>query len=982
MIRPLNEGTKYDRNAIRDLVNAGWDETVATNLINDIFKNKIHAFVHSPSWLEKYLIGIARMYRENTDGSQEQIDTFEEESTPMFDEYLMWVRANREKFGNSLDDKFNKEMSFDDVKKALEEIQEEREKENAEKMANMEFTSSNFKLVPINSYEEMHKLFGGRKTGDGSSDLYAGGGGTAWCHTNDEDTYKNWVSGGKYKFFVLMNNNYEDIPFDAKSNAKTQGKDDYGHSLMAILTDKYGTLKKVTLRNNHVGNPSRPDNQYETYADLSEIAGFNVEQEIKKYCEERVKGLVEFEYDYDAISGITDESDIDNIFELKIPSKIGEKEIKRIRQFSFLGKLPHVKKIIIEEGIEYILGGAFANLPELVEVVLPESLKDLGEGVFTKCIALKKINIPSQIEILSSQLFSICTSLETLLLPEGIFNISTGAFLSCSSLKEINFPSSVTSIDASAFKGCSSLTKVTLPDNENYDRIPMTLFQDCTSLEEITIPLNIDTIKAGAFDGCVNLKKINCPSVERIEFGAFRNCTNLTNINWGAVTYIQECAFENSGIEKIVGLADNCDISRSSFKNCKKLKSITLPNGMKTIDPNTFEGCTALTDVKFPSSLRRIRAQAFKDCKNLSVTIPSGIEVDKTAFEGTKMTDENNEYVIVGTKCLGLQKSKKATQKQVTLITIPNEVTEIGERAFASNNSVKTVIIPEGVTKIGSGAFEDCTQLETVYLPSTLVDLGISAFSGCTNLGYVKSGETLGSAVTQIPEGITKIPDGCFLGCDNLQYIGLPQSLTTIGTYAFSESGLISLYIPDYVTKIEDGAFADCPNLGSISIPSTLRYDKDVFDGTNANITKRQVEANESYSKYKLSLNESDLPELYKLDIQLHYDIINGEAEHIVDEGSILDALGELVEEKIRANKEYICRGNQFNDFEIEYTNCDDEYGVVSFEVEVDFKIMGKYFTDKVKYLLRNYNTTVQYKGRTVEVEVEQVFPVLRYISE
>ena len=221
------------------------------------------------------------------------------------------------------------------------------------------------------------------------------------------------------------------------------------------------------------------------------------------------------------------------------------------------------------------------------------------------------------------------------------------------------------------------------------------------------------------------------------------------------------------------------------------------------------------------------------------------------------------------------------------------------------------------------------------------------------------------------------------MGCSNLQAVELPKSLVKIGVYAFSESGLISLFIPDNVTKIESGAFADCDNLTSVSMPSGIRYSEDVFDGTNANIERRQVERNESYQRQnKISLFENDFPELYKLDIQLHYDIVNGEAEHIVDEGSILDALGELIEEKIRANKEYICRGNQFNDFEIEYTNCDDEYGVVSFEVEVDFKIVGKYFTDKVKYLLRNYNTTVQYKGRTVEVEVEQVFPVLRYISE
>ena len=981
MIRPLNEGTKYDKNAVRDLVNAGWDETTATNLINDVFKNKIHAFVHSPSWLEKYLIGIARMYRENTDGSQEQINAFEEESSPIFDEYLMWVRANREKFGNALDDKFNKEMSYEDVKKELEEIQAELDRQNAEKLAQMEFESSNYTLVPINSYEEMHEKFGGKKTGDGKSDAYAGGGGTAWCHTNAESTYNSWVQNGKYKFFVLMNNNYEDIPFDAKTNAKEHGKDDYGNSLMAIRTDRFGRLKNVTCRANHVGDPSSADNMYNTYAELSEIAGFNVEEEVKKYCEEYVEGMVEFEHDDDTIFGLSEDSDIDNITLLEIPSSINNFYITRISSGAFRG-LPHLKKVVVSEGIVAIGSGAFRECEELEEVVLPDSLIKFGDSVFYGCTALTKINLPSDyLERISNYMFQNCSSLKNLELPNEIEWVGRSAFEGCSALEELIIPDSAQEVSANAFKGCTSLRKLKLPENdsETWKVINNDTFSGCTSLEEITIPVNINIINPQAFWNCTNLKKVNCPSVVAIGEDAFLGCTNLTAVNWIGVGRIHSRAFENSGLEEIKALNVDCEIDEGAFKNCKKLKSVTLPINLKTIEKNTFEGCSALADVKFPSELKRIRAQAFKDCKNLSVTLPKGVEVDKTAFEGTKMTDDNKEYIIIGNKCLGLQKKGKGT---LSTITIPDGVTEIGERAFAKNTSVKTVIIPEGVTKIGNEAFEDCVNLETVYLPSTLTDLGVSAFSDCNSLGYVKSGESLASAIAKIPEGITKIPDGCFLACDNLQYIGLPDSLTSIGTYAFSESGLISLTIPDHVEKIEYGAFADCENLETVSMPSTLKYDKDVFDGTNANITKRQVEANESYSKYKLSLNESDLPELYKLDIQLHYDIINGEAEHIVDEGSILDALGELIEEKIRANKEYICRGNQFNDFEIEYTNCDDEYGVVSFEVEVDFKIMGKYFTDKVKYLLRNYNTTVQYKGRTVEVEVEQVFPVLRYISE
>lgn len=124
-----------------------------------------------------------------------------------------------------------------------------------------------------------------------------------------------------------------------------------------------------------------------------------------------------------------------------------------------------------------------------------------------------------------------------------------------------------------------------------------------------------------------------------------------------------------------------------------------------------------------------------------------------------------------------------------------------------------------------------------------------------------------------------------------------------------------------------------------------------------------------------------DREEIYKLDIQVEYSIIDKDADYVVDEGTVLDALGQLIEEKISDNKEYICRGNKFSDFNIEYTNCNDKAGILTFEVDFDFMIIGKYFIDKVEYLLRNYSANIEYKGTTIEVQVDSVFPMLRHIN-
>lgn len=280
----LTEGTKYDKLAAKIISDSGlFDEEISNNIIQALFREDIHAFAHSPSWLEKYLKGIARMLVDYANGNQSTAQSFLNECPAVFDEYLTWIKENRtEENKNKLDSNFIDKMSYQDVKDFLDELQAERDKESKDKLSQMEFNQSNFSLVPINSYEEMHSKYGGRATGDGSSDKYAGGGGTAWCHTNNEGVYNGWTQGGN-KFFVLQNNNWKDIPFDRESN-KENPKDAYGNSLIALLVDKrHGTLKRATLRCNHVGVNSNADNQYKTYAELSEVAGFNVEEEIAKY---------------------------------------------------------------------------------------------------------------------------------------------------------------------------------------------------------------------------------------------------------------------------------------------------------------------------------------------------------------------------------------------------------------------------------------------------------------------------------------------------------------------------------------------------------------------------------------------------------------------------------------------------------------------------------------------------------------------------
>jgi len=281
----LLEGTHYDTEAAKILVKAGlFDESEARNIIQDLFKNKIHAFSYAD--LKKYLKGIARMCVEESNGDTDKARKFLEDSADIFNKYLTYLKEERDKQEDktSFDKIFMNQTTYQEVKDFVEEHKAEMDKKSKEELNNMQFNgSSNYELIPINSYEEFHDKFGGRLTGNGESDAPAGGGGTAWCHANGENTYRNWVKGGKYKFFVLARKDFKDIPFNPKTNAEMQGKDDYGNSLIALrVKTRNNELENATLRCNHEKNIKNADNQYNTYAELSALAGFNVEEKINE----------------------------------------------------------------------------------------------------------------------------------------------------------------------------------------------------------------------------------------------------------------------------------------------------------------------------------------------------------------------------------------------------------------------------------------------------------------------------------------------------------------------------------------------------------------------------------------------------------------------------------------------------------------------------------------------------------------------------
>ena len=172
-------------------------------------------------------------------------------------------------------------------------------------------------------------------------------------------------------------------------------------------------------------------------------------------------------------------------------------------------------------------------------------------------------------------------------------------------------------------------------------------------------------------------------------------------------------------------------------------------------------------------------------------------------------------------------------------VVIPESVTHIGYLAFAECPSLKSITIPRNVTYIGDSAFKNCTGLTSVTFNAeacTYVgdEKWFEPFEYCKNLTTL----TIGENVTMSPDyafwrmkGKIKevvIPNSVkTIGCYAFEQTGiesliLGNSVTTIGKYAFEGCGIKSLSLGNSVTTIEDGAFYD-NDISSVSIPNSVR---------------------------------------------------------------------------------------------------------------------------------------------------------------
>ena len=370
-------------------------------------------------------------------------------------------------------------------------------------------------------------------------------------------------------------------------------------------------------------------------------------------------------------------------------------------------------------------------------------------------------------------------------------------------ITSISLPYGIETLPPSFFQGISMPNvDIVLPSSVKYLKPNKGQFGGCR-LHKLVIPKNC-IVNAATLSGC---------APEILEFHGTYIDAETVPFGMGS-GYLQ---IDSTYLKKLIIDCRNTQIA--SCQGMPVCEEIEVSGNVETILSECFNGCSQVKKVTLSGNkLKEIQNAVFRDCSSLtSITIPDNVtSIGDSAFRD----------------CSGL-----------TSIEIPNGVTSIGQYAFRScsgltsinvndGNTVydsrnncnaiietetntliqgcNTTIIPDSVTSIGNTAFERCTSLTSVTIGNGVTSIGSGVFQYCSGL----------TSVT-IPDSVTSIGTHVFNGCTSLTSCTIGSGVTSISQATFRNcSGLTSVDLPNRVTSIGDYAFSGCTSLEEVTIPN------------------------------------------------------------------------------------------------------------------------------------------------------------------
>lgn len=166
-------------------------------------------------------------------------------------------------------------------------------------------------------------------------------------------------------------------------------------------------------------------------------------------------------------------------------------------------------------------------------------------------------------------------------------------------------------------------------------------------------------------------------------------------------------------------------IGKKAFDNNNKIKSVIIPNSVRTINIYAFSNCTALKSITIPASVENI----------LCNVMVGGFTDGNIIIEG-----EFAEGVSAFRGCTNLEEIK--VESNNSKYSSDNGVLYNKDKSellhYPEGKKGKDFWIPDSVKRIVGCAFHNCNALEIIRVPSSVDYIEDGAIKECENLKIVK----------------------------------------------------------------------------------------------------------------------------------------------------------------------------------------------------------------------------------------------------
>ena len=192
------------------------------------------------------------------------------------------------------------------------------------------------------------------------------------------------------------------------------------------------------------------------------------------------------------------------------------------------------------------------------------------------------------------------------------------------------------------------------------------------------------------------------------------------------------------------------ELADNSFKNCRHIPYVFLPDNIYEIGRSSFENSNIIL-VFLPQELTVLSSYMFSNCKCLLSVLT------ETDYYGRHSERTFDKALLFGN--IKFVYSNCFRNTVIRGVEFGNKLSMYWEACFAECIWLREVTVT-GKTKILSNTFTRCLQLTKVILEEGVEELRRNCFSDCVCLKFV-----------EIPKSVKFIEDNCFNSCDNLETI-------------------------------------------------------------------------------------------------------------------------------------------------------------------------------------------------------------------